>query len=68
MRRSNRADRRHHNARMKRKARRLYPHDEKGTLSDHLASCSCYMCGNPRKYFGERTLQERREVSRVFQF
>ena len=20
--------------------------------------CSCWMCGNPRKYFGEKTLQE----------
>ncbi len=25
---------------------------------DHLARCSCWMCGNPRKYRGERTLQE----------
>jgi len=24
------------------------------------AMCSCPMCGNPRKYFGERTIQERR--------
>jgi hypothetical protein len=22
--------------------------------------CSCWMCGNPRKYFGEPTVQERR--------
>ena len=22
--------------------------------------CSCYDCGNPRKYFGEKTYQERR--------
>lgn len=22
--------------------------------------CSCYMCGNPRRWFGERTIQERR--------
>ncbi|WP_169980233.1 hypothetical protein [Tautonia rosea] len=27
---------------------------------DHLASCSCWMCGNPRRWLGERTLQERR--------
>lgn len=26
------------------------------------ASCSCPMCGNPRKHFGERTIQERREM------
>jgi len=28
---------------------------------DHLAACSCYLCGNPRRYVGERTLQERRQ-------
>ena len=22
--------------------------------------CSCFMCGNPRKYFNEETIQERR--------
>ena len=22
--------------------------------------CSCFMCGNPRRYFGEKTIQERR--------
>ncbi len=22
--------------------------------------CSCYMCGNPRKHFKEKTIQERR--------
>lgn len=27
---------------------------------NHLASCSCVMCGNPRKYFHSRTLQERK--------
>lgn len=63
MRQSNRADRRHHDERMKMKARRLYPHDKKAKLSDHLAQCSCHMCGNPRKYFGEPTMQERRANS-----
>jgi len=24
------------------------------------AICSCWMCGNPRRYFGERTVQEQR--------
>ncbi len=27
---------------------------------DHLAVCSCWMCGNPRRYEGELTVQERR--------
>lgn len=28
--------------------------------ADYLAVCSCTQCGNPRRHFGERTLQERR--------
>jgi hypothetical protein len=28
-------------------------------VSTHGASCSCFMCGNPRKYFKEKTLQEK---------
>lgn len=27
---------------------------------DHLARCSCWMCGNPRRFWGQRTFQERR--------
>jgi len=26
--------------------------------ADYLAVCSCDMCGNPRRHFGQRTLQE----------
>jgi hypothetical protein len=29
---------------------------------DHLKNYSCWMCGNPRKYMGERTIQERRRI------
>jgi hypothetical protein len=47
-------------ARMKRKARKLYPHDECARLADHLASCSCPSCGNPRHHFNKMTMQERR--------
>ena len=25
------------------------------------AMCSCYMCGNPRKYWKEKTIQEKRK-------
>lgn len=67
-----RAERRHHAKRVKRRAvrvaRTLYRADD-GFRSemierfqnnvDHLAACSCPMCGNPRKWFGERTQQER---------
>lgn len=27
--------------------------------STHCVNCSCYMCGNPRKYFDEITYQEK---------
>jgi hypothetical protein len=26
--------------------------------------CSCYMCGNPRKYFEDITMQEKRQLSK----
>jgi hypothetical protein len=26
--------------------------------STHGKPCSCYMCGNPRRHFGEKTRQE----------
>ena len=29
---------------------------------NHLKGCSCWMCGNPRRYLGERTIQERRRL------
>jgi len=28
--------------------------------ADNLAKCSCHMCGNPRKYWNEETLQEKK--------
>ena len=58
--------RRHHLARMKARARRTYrlvPAAIAVKDADHLATCSCWMCGNPRRYSKgtERlTLQERR--------
>jgi len=37
-------------------------YDEGGEYEKHLIHtrkpCSCAMCGNPRKYFGEKTRQE----------
>lgn len=47
-------------ARMKAKARRIYPHDGKARSANHLATCSCRMCGNSRRHFSEKTMQERR--------
>jgi hypothetical protein len=38
--------------------------DRLSALVDTPTPCSCYSCGNPRKYFGEPTMQERRESQR----
>ena len=63
-----RAVRRHHRLRMIEHARFVvrncwaFADDEvehkAPRVHDHLAACSCWMCGNPRRYWGERTLQE----------
>lgn len=64
-----RAERRHHYRRLK-KARVDYHYWGRGTAlmswtKAHLGmavetpcSCSCPMCGNPRKHFSQRTLAE----------
>lgn len=37
----------------------LLHHDKFANMvTDTPAICSCWMCGNARKYFGHRTLQE----------
>lgn len=33
-----------------------------GAVVQHPCICSCWMCGNPRKLSGERTVQERRQL------
>jgi hypothetical protein len=54
-----RASRRHHMRRMKAKAQRIQPDKPHAEMdADHLASCSCTMCGNSRRHFGEPTRQE----------
>jgi len=61
-------------ARMKAKARRTLITNTK-TLGDdpkaigkhystHGAACSCWMCGNPRKYFNEPSLAEKKQNDR----
>lgn len=47
-------------ARMKAKARRLYPHDPKARNANHLAKCSCWMCGNQRRIEGAPISERRR--------
>lgn len=60
-----RALRRHHVARLK-KNRAGYAGGflteprHLGALVQHPCCCSCWMCGNPRKWWGERSIQERR--------
>lgn len=44
--------------RMKAKAKRVYPRDEKARNADHLKCCSCFMCGNPRKWWKQKTISE----------
>ena len=34
-----------------------------GKLAHARQVCSCWMCGNPRRYLGARTLQERRAAA-----
>jgi hypothetical protein len=50
-------------ARMKARAVRVRPWKDPGRAikeAEYLAACSCWMCGNPRRFTGERTIQERR--------
>jgi hypothetical protein len=60
------ANRRSDRAKLKRKrsywhwGRRLTDAAEQGKVIDTPTPCSCWMCGNPRRYFGERRIGERR--------
>jgi len=61
-----RAVRRHHEHRIKRRVENYYAGYARGNAR-HLGriaharqTCSCWMCGNPRRHLGELTLQERR--------
>ncbi len=61
-------------ARMKAKAIRTYgrfdlPDCDKhrhAKLANHMAACSSYCCGNPRKWFRELTMQERKFLAEGF--
>ena len=65
-----RALRRHHYQRLKQKRRDYYGSygrhrdDVRGKLANTATVCSCWMCGNPRKFFGEITRQEARSALR----
>ena len=63
-----RSIRRHHRERIYRKRKKKCQvwwgcdHDEVfyKMMINTPTPCSCFMCGNPRRHFGERTLQERK--------
>ena len=57
-----RAIRRSHRQRMKLKAAKLYPGQCSGRFADNLTACSCYMCGNRRKWFKEKTIKEQQQT------
>jgi hypothetical protein len=59
-----RAQRRADRARIKLKVKDYYGGVHKdnprhiGIMIDTQTPCSCFMCGNPRKYYGRKTFQE----------
>lgn len=68
-----RADRRHHIARLKETRKHYfvvtwwseeYRGKRLGIVVQHPKMCSCMGCGNPRKWFGDRTIAELRDLDR----
>lgn len=66
-----RAERRHHHKRMLKKVRNFHWIKKwfgtEETREQHIkrmaetrTPCSCHMCGNPRKNFKEKTIQEKK--------
>ncbi len=73
-----RAVRRHHVERLKQTRKGYWGYDRPRTVGpaemcakalgkvvQYPASCSCTMCGNSRKWFGQRTTQELRWMQQV---
>jgi hypothetical protein len=60
-----RAIRRHHEERMKRRVQKYYSGAHRGDprrigiLAHSRQLCSCFMCGNPRKWWNEPTRHEK---------
>lgn len=56
-----RAERRFKKDLMKKRAKEVYPWmTEPHKLADNLKSCSCFVCGNPRKWWRDPTLSEKK--------
>lgn len=69
-----RAQRRRHVARLKKSRVRYWANQpgewearRLGAVVQHPCLCSCWMCGNPRKWTGERSIQERRLAQQALQ-
>jgi hypothetical protein len=69
-----RAIRRHHIARLKKSRAHYfvvnwwseeYKQKRLGLVVSYPKMCSCPMCGNPRKWLNERTIQEMRDLERM---
>lgn len=64
---------RHHRARLMKNRRISWGWDDLTGTARHSkvvntrTPCSCWMCGNPRKYSGEKTIQELRAAQDVDQ-
>lgn len=43
----------------------ISPREIGKTYSTHGVTCSCAGCGNPRKHFNEKTLQEKKNTERA---
>ena len=54
------SERIHHAQRLK--AKRSKYSGQGKSMAETPANCSGWMCGNPRKWFGQRTVQERRHM------
>jgi hypothetical protein len=60
----NRSERRHHIERLKKNRKihwgRKLNKAELGLVVNTPTPCSCPACGNPRRHFGKKTIQERK--------
>ena len=66
-----RARRRLDRARMRKRAIAAYHFlapERAARLADHMKSCSCYCCGNPRRHWAQVTMAERRAGERFLSF
>lgn len=36
-----------------------------GKMVRNRTQCSCFMCGNPRKYYNQKTVRERRQEQKI---